>query len=234
MATAIINGREIQIPDQGVKGEKIIQQANPSNKPNRRAVLIKGIKSMTIQPHKLYTLTELRDKNGRPLSINGIPDRTKGASFWGTRSSNSKQIITEQVLDIASNYFKNGVRFDEDNAHWLIVDDYILPQKWHGMEGVENGKTSLAVVFPTEYPTLPPIGFYLKATITNAPNGHFYSAAFHDADKKMLEHGWKWYCVYVNNGAWSPAVYRRNGDWKFGDNLWTYFTLINEVLSSNE
>jgi len=141
----------------------------------------------------------------------------------------SKSIITEQVVDIAEHYLKGGVDFDEGNADWMVAPKYKLPKIWESIAMF----SPLLIIFPTDYPEIPPIGFYLKADIPCSPdNSHFFNQAYHDACKDPLQDGWKWYCVYVNPGSWNPARCQRTGDWKNGDNLWTYFTLINEVLAS--
>lgn len=126
------------------------------------------------------------------------------------------------------------MQIDKDGANTFVVNDYLLPSKWHRVPGVVNNRTQLSIVFPTDYPKIAPIGFYMKAQISDAPNGHFYTQAYHNADKVMLEFGWKWYCVYVKEGQWQPAVYRKANDWRFGDSVWTYFDLISEVLNSND
>ena len=156
------------------------------------------------------------------------PSTSTDPLFWGGRSPISKRIITEQVYDVAEHYFKDGVEFDEESAHWFVVPRYHLPFAWKGIAQT----TSMMIVFPTEYPQIPPIGFYLKGDILRAPGkGHFYQQAYHEAAKAPLSKGWKWYCVYVNPGSWQPAQYSRPGDWKYGDNLWTYLTLVKEALS---
>ena len=167
--------------------------------------------------------------DGNILNINAMPARSKsGVAFWGNRSQLSKQIIREQVYDIALNNFKSGVQFDEDNADWVVMPQYVLPKNWSHIAET----TPLMIVFPTDYPQIPPIGFYMKADIPDSANGHFFTQAYHDADKTPLEAGWKWYCVFVNPGTWRPAYYREQNSWKKGDNLWTYLTLIKEALSS--
>jgi hypothetical protein len=193
----------------------------------------------------VYHESDLVDKKGRPIKIDTIPDRTKGnfltdlfgtasapvdSLFWGNRSDYSKTIIREQVYDIAEHCFKSGVDFDDDNCHWMQVHKYILPEVWHNIATT----TPLLVVFPTQYPELPPIGFYMKADLQGAPDGHLFPNVYHEAAKEPLEQGWKWYCMYVRSGSWQPVRVRKSGDWKHGDNLWTYFTLIREVLASKE
>jgi hypothetical protein len=225
---AIINGRRIEVPNSGIYGSELMQAAG--NTPERRTIIQgKGMSFKTVNPHTLYKLSDLRDKHGNPVKITTIPDRTKG-SFWGNRSHLSKQIITEQVYDIAEHLFKDGVDFDEKDADWMVVPQFYLPPIWHSIART----TPLLIVFPTEYPELPPIGFYMKADIPKSPHGHFYDTAYHEAAKEPLENGWRWYCVYVKQGGWQPARARKAGDWKYGDNLWKYFSLINEVLASRD
>ena len=146
-------------------------------------------------------------------------------SFGGRRSELSRQLITEQVYDVAANCFHQGVAFDEEDANWFVVPEYRLPAIWGGET------TPLMIVFPDQYPELPPVGFYLKADLAGSPNGHLFDQAYHEAWKEPLKYGWKWYCVYVEPGAWRPAYIRRLDDWQKGDNLWSYISLINEVLS---
>jgi hypothetical protein len=175
-----------------------------------------------IDPSQRYSKDELIDKKGKPVKISTIPDRSKG-SFDGSRDHLSKNIVTEQVFDVATNLFKDGVDFDEDNADWMVVPKFYLPPNWRSIART----TPLMVLFPTEYPEMPPIGFYLKDTLPS-PNGHVYKNAYHEASAAPIQKGWNWYCCYIAPGAWRPA---RN-NWRRGDSLWTYFTLINEVLAS--
>jgi hypothetical protein len=220
---AIINGRRINPNDigNGVYGRDLVPHANACD--GRRPIIESGGKVQQIEPNRFYPAQELKDKHGRGAKITSMPDRSKGYGFGGRRSQQSRQIIREQVVDIAEHLFRQGVEFDEDNAHWLVVPNYSLPPRWHNVAR----STPLMVVFPEEYPALPPVGFYMMADIPESPDGHFYQATYHNAWQEPLRHGWKWYCVYIHNGAWQPA---RN--WKEGDNLFTYFHLIREALGN--
>ena len=160
--------------------------------------------------------------------IASIPDRSKGGSIYdGRRSNYSRAIITEQVHDVALNYVQGNVDFDEDNADWMVIPKFRMPKTW----GVTTAP--LLIVFPPEYPTTPPIGFYLPNTLTS-PDGHFYNRTYHDAEEAPTLEGWNWYCCTVNEGGWRPYPARASGEWRNGDNLWTYITLINEILSSED
>jgi hypothetical protein len=220
---AIINGKRInpETIGNGVYGKDLIPHAKASA--GRRPIVELNGKVEQIESSRLYQPHELRDRKGRGAKITSMPDRSKGG-FGGRRSPQSKQLITEQVIDIAGRLFKQGIDFDEDNAHWMVVPNYNLPAQWHNI----TRNSPLMVTFPNEYPILPPIGFYMMADIPASPNGHFFESAYHDAWKEPLQHGWKWYCVYIHAGAWQPTA----PNWRNGDNLYTYFHLINEVLGS--
>ena len=151
-------------------------------------------------------------------------DRFAGG-FGGMRSSESMQIIAEQVVDVAEHLFEQGVRFDEACGNWMIVRDYALPPQWHEIAE----ETSLMVVFPDEYPLLPPIGFYLLADLPELPDGQVFRSAFRSAWHEPIEDGWKWYGVHRSASAWRPAR-----DWRRGDNLHTYFDLIEQALDLEE
>ena len=153
---AIINGRRIQVPPAGITGQNLIQQVNPG--PGRRPVIQQGLAFRPIQSGYTYKPAELFDKHGNPVKITTIPDRTKGVTYGGERTFLSKQVITEQVYDIAEKLFKRGVSFDEEHADWMIANQYVLPPIWHSIVRT----TDLLIVFPTEYPELPPVGFYLN------------------------------------------------------------------------
>jgi hypothetical protein len=220
-SSALINGRRINtdaIPAHGVSGRMLKQQIHTNN--GRRIIMENEGKVQQVRDDKLYHPHELMDRHGKGAKITTMPDRSKGAQFGGQRSRASFELIWEQVVDIAKNLFRQGVEFDEDNGDWLVVPNYRLPENW------SQKKTPLLITFPTHYPEHAPVGFYLMEDIAASPNGHLYNQAYHNADKEPLKEGWKWYCVYVENGSWQPA---RN--WRNGDNLYTYFHLIHEALS---
>jgi len=172
-----------------------------------------------------WSLLNNNNNNG-----NNSNNNYKTTKFWGNRSEFSKQIITEQIYDIAANIFKNhGVNFDEENADWVVIPNYKLPKNWHHIKKT----TDLLILFPTLYPKVPPVGFYLKDDIPYSPDGHLFNEAYHQADRNILKYGWKWYCVYIKPGSWRPNKIKRQYDWEYGDNIWTYLSLIREALSSN-
>ena len=235
MAT-IRNGRLVgEIPDSGIYGEELIKGLKPRGK--RRAVLLKGANNVeTIEKDKRYTKRDLiSQKTGRSVQMKTMPDRTKGQglTYDKRRRRRSKQIILEQIVSVSENYYKGPMDFDEDDCNWVVFPKYILPERWRGIARI----SPLLISFPMEYPELPPVGFYLKASLLlqTPPNErHIYNNAYHNANKAPLEENWVWYCAYIESGGWSPASYRRPGDWNRGDSLWDYLTLIGEVLSSNK
>lgn len=220
---AIINGRRIDpnsIPQGGVHGRELTGHAQAGS--GRRPILEVGGKVQEIQD-RYYQKHELIDKKGRGAKVTSMPDRSKGHTFGGFRAGLSKRIITEQVVAVAEHLFRQGVDFDEDNADWMVVPNYYLPVRWHRIAR----NTPLLVVFPNEYPRLSPVGFYMRADIPCSPDGHFFDFVAHQAWQEPIQHGWKWYCCYVHQGAWQPTQ-----RWQEGDNLFTYFRLVNEVLGN--
>lgn len=221
----IINGRRID-PNSignGIRGSDLIPHARAGQ--GRRPIIESGGRVSQIDPRKHYSAGELVDKHGRGAKVTSMPDRSKGYGALNSRSHESKQIITEQVFDVAGNMFRQGVEFDEDNANWMVVPDYPLPPAWQHIAR----STALLIDFPKDYPMLPPVGFYLPDDLPIAHDGHFYKFAAHGASEAPIREGWKWYCVYIHAGAWGPAK-----NWRHGDNLFTYFHLIREALGNRE
>lgn len=221
----IINGRRVtNIPEAGAYGKDLLNELGV--KEGRRGVFVKRGGNETIAKDKLYSKKEILD-----LKVMDIPDRTKGNFFAGSRSPISKQIITEEVYDLADKRFHSGLDFDEDDADWMVVPQYTLPRNWHRIAKF----TPLMIMFPTDYPKIPPIGCYMRDSIPQSPNSHFYTQAYHDASSAPVDNkDWKWYCVYIQPGSWKPSPYRKTGDWRYGDNLWTYLALIDEALASGD
>lgn len=219
----IINGRRVPVGGQ-VRGDELGRMLNAG--PGRRPVKVADGGSELLDASRYYSAADLTDRRGNPVKISSIPDRTKGAElFSGRRNDLSRAIIEEQVYDVAAKFVRGNVQFDEDNADWMVFPNFHLPRNW----AVE--RAPLLLVFPREYPVQPPIGFYLPATL-ESPNGHFYGQAYHGAASAPTLEGWNWYCCTVNHGSWRPYPVRYSGDWRRGDNLWTYITLITEVLAS--
>ena len=219
----IINGRRVPV-EEGVRGDALGRMADAG--PGRRPVKVADGRSELLDPSHRYSAADLTDRHGRPVKITSIPDRTKGAELYtGRRDAWSAAIIREQVYDLAGKFVRGNVDFDEDNADWMVIPQFRLPANW------SVPSTSMLLVFPREYPVNPPIGFYLPASLVS-PNGHFYGQAYHGASSAPTLEGWNWYCCTVNAGSWRPSPVRYSGDWRRGDNLWTYITLINEVLAS--
>lgn len=218
-----INGRRVPVGN-GIHGRDLANAAGPG----RRPVKIGGGRTQLIDHTQFYSPSDLMDRHGKPVKISSIPDRTKGAElFSGHRNDYSRVLITEQVMDVAANFVRNSrnIEFDEDNADWVVFPQFKLPRGWG------EPFAPLMIVFPREYPSTPPIGFYLPRYL-QSPNGHFFDRVYHGAEQAPTVANWNWYCCYVNDGAWRPYPARHSGEWKLGDNLWTYITLINEVLGS--
>ena len=240
---AIKNGRRVEI-DGPVSGEQLANIAT-NGRPGRRAVMsdTKEVSNRTIDRRKTYNLNELTRSDGKPIRLTDIPERVKGAGFEsaGTylspRSDLSKSLIYDQIYAVSEHLFKGQkIEFD-DGAHSVVIPKFVLPEGW------SPRTTPLMIVFPVEYPDLPPNGFYIAINTVPPPDkgGHIFSRHVHggfgstpEQEKWLRDNNWVWYCAYVQAGAWSPAKIRELSDWRYGDNLFTFFTLINEVLNERE
>jgi hypothetical protein len=243
---AIINGKRVELPGTTIQGEELANMAT-NGKPGRRPIMTeqRGVSRKTIDRRKTYNLNELQRDDGKPIVISSIPERVKGAgyesagTFFGYRSEDSKALIRDQVIAVAGHFFKGqNICFDEAGAHSVIIPKFFLPQGW------QPRSTPLMIIFPVEYPRLPPTGFYIHSSCVPPTDkgGHIFdgrglNGAFggtYEEQKWLQDNNWAWYCAHIQAGSWSPAKIRNLNDWKYGDNLFTMFTLINEVLNARE
>lgn len=148
------------------------------------------------------------------------------SSYWGKRSPYSKKVIIEQVCDLALNFFKSGIIFDEENAHWIEIPNFYLPEIWHDIAV----SFPMLIVFPTEYPNVPPHGFYLKKKL---PSPSFSKYGFEPMYELNSE--WVWICVSISlEEGWKPCLIKKTGAWRYGDNLWTYIAFILALFSERD
>lgn len=133
--------------------------------------------------------------------------------------------IKNEVLMIAPRFSTTGegIEFDENGCDWLIINNYTLPERW------DEHRCRLMMIFPSGYPDVPPIGFYLnkKFALKRGTDSHFTGKAYHGAPD-MQNAGWHWYCVHLQDGAWQPQI-----DYRKHDNLWTYFNMVRESLTND-
>jgi len=160
-------------------------------------------------------------------------------TFFGNRSDESKNLIYSQVLKVSEHLFKGqNIVFDDIGAHSVIIPKFVLPEGW------TPRITPLMIIFPVEYPHLPPTGFYIHDSCVPPPDkpGHLFAGQAYygtygekEEEKKWLrDNNWAWYCAHIQAGSWHPAKIRELDDWKYGDNLFTIFTIINEVLNEKK
>ncbi len=168
--------------------------------------------------------------DGHDTAIDVTPDRAParraavGPSGFDDRTTR----IQNEVLMIAPRFSdRGGVDFDEANGDWLRIQQFALPERW------QHRWAQLLVVFPQTYPISPPLGFYLDRKFPLADGGgdpHLTSSAFHGAPD-LLAAGWHWYCVWPkapDDGGWQPSA-----DFRDSDNLWTFLSLVRDVLTND-
>jgi hypothetical protein len=87
------------------------------------------------------------------------------------------------------------------------------------------------MIFPVEYPELPPNGFYIQSNATAPANhGHIYTRAYNEGfgsiaeEQDMLNrNGWARYCAHAGSGSRQTAKLKRISDWHAGENLFAFF-----------
>ena len=150
------------------------------------------------------------------------------------KSNRIKQIIMEQINYLADEVVMSSVHLSKD-YEYFIIPEFPFPKIWHSTPGIINGKAQILICLGDNFPLDPPTGFYIHKSVISSPNGHFLDTAMHGAPKKFTDSGyWRWYCAFIKPGAWQPAVYTRPNSWLDGDNLFTFYAVIQEVLSSKD
>lgn len=257
MATVIVNGKRVNVPD-SASSEDIIRATGRRNvNPNTRAV-IKNTDAASRD--KLKQGYKYSIKDGDKFSI--VPDRIKASFFdsmglffqnrqqnnpsgsgrsttyFGNKEDWRKRVIEDQVIDVSAKMFKNSpVELDED-CNYVVFSGFLLPPEWQNANPGENF-VKMMLIFPDQYPDLPTNGFYLPATLQVPPSaGHFFDRGFGGAFGEnaeeiefMRQGNWKWYCTLIKPEAWQPAHLRVVSDWRKGDNLWDILTICKDVLT---
>lgn len=165
------------------------------------------------------------DRHGCPVKIDAIPFRIKGSGFFpGDRSEESRVLIVSQIREVARNLAHSIADFDEKNADWVIFQGFRLPPQWR------VSVVHLLIVFPREYPIIPPSGFYLPAYL-KCPQG--YASGFQEALSSPVIAGWIWYRCAVKSDFWRHEPASPQAEFKHGANLRTYITLIRQLLEGD-
>ncbi len=143
----------------------------------------------------------------------------------GPSQSRRNERLLNEVMMIAPRFSNTGgVYYDEQNLDWIMIPSYPLPQRW------QERWCKLLIVPPGDYPSVPPVGFYLNKKFhlrDGGRDGHLTGQAYHGAPNLS---GWHWYCVTIQNGAggWQPS-----GDYRQPDNLWTFLNMVRESLTND-
>ena len=232
MATVIVNGKRVNVPD-SASSEDIIRATGRRVNPNTRAVIrnTDAANRDKLIPGRKYGI-----RDGEKFTT--VPDRVKAASYFGNKEEWRKCVIEDQVIDVSAKMFKNSpVELDED-CNYVVFNGFLLPPEW---QRANPGSTfvKMMLIFPDQYPDLPTNGFYLPANLQIPENAaHFYErgygGAFGETDEEiefMRRGNWKWYCTHIKPGAWNPAHLKVVDDWRKGDNLWDILTICKDVLT---
>lgn len=234
MATVIINGKKVNVPNSQTSREELINSAKkPSVNPNTRAVIRK---TKTGQNDIIKPGQRIPIKDGDKFTI--VPDRVKAATYFGNKEDWRKRVIEDQVLDISKKMFKTAPVELDENCDYVVFNGFLLPEEWRRANPGQS-LVKMMIIFPDQYPDLPTNGFYLPSTLQVPANAaHFYNrgygGAFGERTEEMefmAQGGWKWYCTHIKPDAWQPARLREISDWRKGDNLWDIITICKDVLT---
>ncbi|MBE8952833.1 MAG: hypothetical protein SR1Q7_06785 [Quinella sp. 1Q7] len=233
MPTVIINGKAVSVPSSATPEELVRASGRQFNSDTRSVVKTKTGSNTRMKPGQREMI-----RDGEQFKI--VPDRVKAANatYFGNKEPWRKQVITEQVFEVAKKFFKKSRVELDDDCNWVVFERFLLPDEW---QRANPGKTfvPMMLIFPDQYPDLPTNGFYLPASLQLPPNAtHFfdrgYGGAFGQTAEEMefMRQGqWKWFCTHIKPGAWSPARLHEISDWRHGDNLWDIITLCVDVLT---
>ncbi len=122
------------------------------------------------------------------------------------------------VADVYGERYGQPVQLDK-LLRFVYIPCFTLPRKW-GMR-----TTPLIIWFPTDYPEIPPNGFYLSK---KCQGPHIFSRMVYGASPDLSSKGWNWFCVHCDAG-WHPQE-----DPNKEDNLWTFLDVIRLSLSIAE
>jgi len=135
--------------------------------------------------------------------------------------------LLNEILMIGSRFANSGgIFYDEQNFDWIMIPRYPLPERWR------ERWCKLLIVPPQDYPSIPPIGFYLNRKFHLKGGGsdvHATGRAYHGAPD-LLRAGWYWYCVTIQNG---PGGWQPSADYRQPDNLFTFLNMIRESLTND-
>ena len=233
MATVIVNGKRVNVPNSAT-AEDIVKATGRRNVNSNNRAVIRNTDAASrdrLKPGYKYNV-----KDGEKFSI--VPDRVKAATYFGYKEDWRKRVIEDQVIDVSAKMFKNSpVELDED-CNYVVFSGFLLPPEWQRANPGFNF-VKMMLIFPDQYPDLPTNGFYLPATLP-VPHeaGHFFDrgfgGAFGESEEEiefMRQGNWKWYCTHIKPEAWQPAHLHVVSDWRKGDNLWDILTICKDVLT---
>jgi len=169
----------------------------------------------------------------------------KGAAvmtFNGTRADWQKRLIQEQVAWVTTSKTKGicGEAFTAQDVAWsgIVFHHFSLPSLWKRVNPNQL-TTDLMIIFPDQYPELPPVGFYLPRRLQVPPEAaHLFEGGVEgrygvpaDLLQNLAGKGWVWFCSHVRVGKWNPAPIQRVSNWRNGDNLASLISNASVVLT---
>lgn len=182
MPTVIINGKAVSVPSSATPEELVRASGRQFNSDTRSVVKTKTGSNTRMKPGQREMI-----RDGEQFKI--VPDRVKAANatYFGNKEPWRKQVITEQVFEVAKKFFKKSRVELDDDCNWVVFERFLLPDEW---QRANPGKTfvPMMLIFPDQYPDLPTNGFYLPASLQLPPNAtHFFDRGYGGAFGQTAE-----------------------------------------------
>lgn len=127
--------------------------------------------------------------------------------------------VYEESLLLALQF--GTVDYDDKAGSWVRIPYFPLPVGW------DRGTTGVLFELPHGYPHVPPDGFYIDRFLRTRYGrqiGHYFENR--GRFNRYADHGWGWFCIHLESGAWHPAA-----EVARGDNLLKLAALIRAILT---
>jgi hypothetical protein len=216
----IVNGKPIDLPD-GVNRVRDLRPLLSGDAPTEQIVEVKGSRT------KALTDDELIEEGARLVSV---PSITKGHL---SRLDREIELLRQHIG--RSNDVRTGKKtVGETVYHALIVKNVPVP-----IHKFKVARTDMLLLLPSDYPELPPIGFYVNYPwdtidhhLTLRP---YYGAPDLRSEQGGRGGGWYWYCGGLPGGTSSVewAQHWRPGRTpEEGHSLVTLFVMAQTALTT--
>ncbi len=114
------------------------------------------------------------------------------------------QRVYEEVVQIARRY--QTVDYDEEEGTWVCIPEFPMPKGWNKVA------TALMFELPSNYPHMPPDGFYIDQHMKKYGSLMIPYFENNNRHNRYADRGWAWFCLHLNKHAWRPKTNILAGD----------------------